>query len=229
MERIDETLNDLKRRGIIAVIRCDSSESALEIAEAVSNGGVRFVEITMTVPGAVDVLSELSGKKDIVLGAGTVLDPETAALCIAKGARFIVSPALDAATVRLCNRNDVLCIPGIGSVTEALKAMELGARVVKLFPSEVLGPGFIEAVRRPLPGARIMPTGTVPLESLETWFKAGAFAVGVGGPLTAPRCREKDYAYIKELAKKFVEEVKRVNGGPDKTSELTHRARGDQV
>jgi len=209
---IEETLNEIEKEGIIAIIRCSSGEEALKLAEAVRAGGIKFIEITMTVPNAVRVLRELSEREDIVVGSGTVLESSTAALCIAEGAKFIVSPAFDEDTVKLCNRNDILCIPGIGSVTEALKAFEIGARAVKLFPSEALGTEFIKAVRRPLPYARIIPTGGVSLENVNDWFSAGAFALGVGSALTAPKGREKDYGYIKELSGKFVLKVKKVRG-----------------
>lgn len=207
MGQIEETLKEIEKEGIIAIIRCSSGEEALKLAEAIRAGGIRLIEITMTVPNAISVLRELSNREDMVVGSGTVLEPGTAALCIAEGAKFIVSPAFDEETVKLCNRNDILCIPGIGSVTEALKAFEVGARAVKLFPSEVLGTEFIKAIRRPLPYARIIPTGGVSLENVKDWFSAGAFAIGVGSALTAPG--EKGYEYIKELAGKFVLEVKK--------------------
>lgn len=207
MGEIEETLKEIEKEGIIAIIRCSSGEEALKLAEAIRAGGIRLIEITMTVPNAISVLRELSNREDMVVGSGTVLEPGTAALCIAEGAKFIVSPAFDEETVKLCNRNDVLCIPGIGSVTEALRAFEIGARAVKLFPSEVLGKEFIKAIRRPLPYARIIPTGGVSLENVKDWFSAGAFAIGVGSALTAPG--EKGYEYIKELAGKFVLEVKK--------------------
>jgi len=209
MGRIEETLSSVEEEGIIAIIRCNNGEKAMRLAEAIREGGIKVIEITMTVPNATKVLKELSGREDLIIGAGTILESSTASLCITEGARFIVSPAFDEETVRLCNRNDVLCIPGIGSVTEALNAMEMGARAVKLFPSEVLGTGFIEAIRRPLPHARIIPTGGVSLDNVKDWFKAGAFALGVGSALTSPKGREDDYDYIKELAKKFARDVKK--------------------
>lgn len=210
MGEIEETLKEIEKEGIIAIIRCNDDEEALKLAEAIRAGGIKLIEITMTVPNAIGVLRELSGREDIVVGSGTVLEPSTAALCIAEGAKFIVSPAFDEETVKLCNRNDVLCIPGIGSVTEALRAFEIGARAVKLFPSEVLGKEFIKAIRRPLPYARVIPTGGVSLGNVNDWFSAGAFAIGVGGALTAPG--EKGYECIKELAGKFVLEIKKARG-----------------
>jgi len=212
MGHIEEVLNRLGEEGIIAIIRCGSGEEALKLADAISAGGVKTIEITMTVPKAVRVLRELADREDIVVGAGTVLEPSTAALCIAEGARFVVGPALDEATLELCNRNDVLHVPGIGSVTEALRAIGLGARALKLFPSEILGTKFIEAIRRPLPHARVIPTGGVSLDNVNEWFRAGAFALGVGSALTAPKGREKDYGYIEELAGRFVQEVRKSRG-----------------
>jgi 2-dehydro-3-deoxyphosphogluconate aldolase/(4S)-4-hydroxy-2-oxoglutarate aldolase len=212
MGRTDDVLKTIEKERIIAIIRCSSDEEALKLAEAIREGGIKIIEITMTVPKAIRALRELSDREDVTIGAGTVLEPSTAAMCIAEGAKFIVSPTLDEETVKLCNRNDILCLPGIGSVTEALRAMELGARAVKLFPSEVLGTKFIEAMRRPLPHARIIPTGGVSLENVSEWFKAGAFALGVGSALTAPKGKEKDYEYISDLAKRFVQEIEKSRG-----------------
>ena len=130
MGRTDDVLKTIENEGIIAIIRCSSNEEALKLAEAIREGGIKIIEITMTVPKAIRALRELSDREDITIGAGTVLEPSTAAMCIAEGARFIVSPTLDEETVKLCNRNDTLCLPGIGSVTEALRAMEMGARAV---------------------------------------------------------------------------------------------------
>jgi 2-dehydro-3-deoxyphosphogluconate aldolase/(4S)-4-hydroxy-2-oxoglutarate aldolase len=142
----------------------------------------------------------------ILLGAGTVLDPETARIAILAGAQFVVSPALNLHTARLCNRYQVPYIPGAGTIGEVVEAMECGADIVKVFPGEILGPAFVKAVKGPLPQASLMPTGGVTLDNVANWICAGAVAVGVGGNLTAG-AKTGDFASITELARQFVEQI----------------------
>jgi 2-dehydro-3-deoxyphosphogluconate aldolase/(4S)-4-hydroxy-2-oxoglutarate aldolase len=167
------------------------------------------LEITFTVPGASGAIEHLAKTKSgqILLGAGTVLDPETARIAILAGAQFVVSPALNPETARLCNRYQVPYMPGAGTIREVVEAMECGADIVKIFPGEVLGPAFVKAVRGPLPQASLMPTGGVSLENVADWIKAGAVAVGVGGNLTAG-AKTGDFASITQLARRFVEKIK---------------------
>lgn len=196
--------------GIVAVIRAETPEKAGNIVKAVMAGGVSAIEITMTVPGAIDVVKEVARQfvnEDIILGVGSVLDSETARTAILAGAQYIVSPHLNPGVIKLCNRYQVPCMPGAMSVKEVVEAMELGAEIVKVFPGEVVGPNFIKAVRGPLPQANMMPTGGVSLENVRDWFEAGAVALGVGGSLTKG-AKTGDYSLVAETARKFVEKVK---------------------
>jgi 2-dehydro-3-deoxyphosphogluconate aldolase/(4S)-4-hydroxy-2-oxoglutarate aldolase len=196
--------------GLVAVIRAESAEQAKKITDACIQGGVAAIEMTFTVPGAVDVIRELAGayhSGEIIIGAGTVLDPETARLAILAGAQYVVSPSLNTGTVKLCNRYQVACMPGAGSTREIVEAMEAGADIVKVFPGETLGPNFIKAVRAPLPQALLMPTGGVSIDNVGDWIKAGCVAVGVGGNLTAG-AKKGDYASITALAKQFIARIR---------------------
>ncbi len=196
--------------GLVAVIRAESAEQAKKITDACIQGGVAAIEMTFTVPGAVDVIRELAGayhSGEIIIGAGTVLDPETARLAILAGAQYVVSPSLNTETVKLCNRYQVACMPGAGSTREIVEAMEAGADIVKVFPGETLGPNFIKAVRAPLPQALLMPTGGVSIDNVGDWIKAGCVAVGVGGNLTAG-AKKGDYASITALAKQFIARIR---------------------
>ena len=203
------TLERIASSGLVAVIRAESPEQAERIAEACALGGVAALEITFTVPGASVVIEHLAKKipGQILLGAGTVLDPETARIAILAGAHFVVSPALNSATARLCNRYQIPYMPGAGTIGEVIEAMESGADIVKVFPGEILGPAFVKAVKGPLPQAQLMPTGGVSLENVADWIKAGAVAVGVGGNLTAG-AKTGDFASITGLARQFVEKIK---------------------
>jgi len=204
-----EVLGKIAASGLVAVIRADSPEQAERIAEACALGGVAALEITYTVPGASGVIEHLAKKvsSQILLGAGTVLDAETARIAILAGAHFVVSPALNPETARLCNRYQVPYMPGAGTIGEVIEAMECGADIVKVFPGEILGPAFVKAVKGPLPQAQLMPTGGVSVESVADWIKAGAVAVGVGGNLTAG-AKTGDFKSITLLARQFVEKIK---------------------
>ncbi|HHW01766.1 MAG TPA: bifunctional 2-keto-4-hydroxyglutarate aldolase/2-keto-3-deoxy-6-phosphogluconate aldolase [Thermoanaerobacterales bacterium] len=200
--------------GIVAVVRADSPEQALKIAEAVKAGGVEAIEITMTVPGAIDVIKELKKaypKGEILIGAGTVLDPETARAAMLAGAEFFVSPYLNPEMVKLCNRYQKVTMPGAMSIKEVVEVMESGADFVKLFPGSAFGPSMVKAIMGPLPYAPIIPTGGVSLENVGEWIKAGCVAVGVGGELTKG-AKKGNYAEVEETARKFVEAVKAARG-----------------
>ena len=177
----------IENTGIIAVIRAESPGQAREIAAALYRGGIDILEITMTVPGALQVIRELKQALpggEAIIGAGTVLDSETARAALLEGAQFVVSPHFNPAVIRLCNRYRKLCMPGAGSITEIIAAMEAGADLIKVFPGNLLGPGFVRAVRGPLPHALLIPTGGVSLENAGAWIQSGCIAVGVGGQLT---------------------------------------------
>jgi 2-dehydro-3-deoxyphosphogluconate aldolase/(4S)-4-hydroxy-2-oxoglutarate aldolase len=167
------------------------------------------MEITFTVPGATGVIEHLAKKfsGQILVGAGTVLDPETARIAILAGAQYVISPSLNPDTARLCNRYQIPYMPGAGTLREVVEAMECGADIVKVFPGEILGPAFVKAVRAPLPQASLMPTGGVSLENVADWIRAGAVAVAIGGNLTAG-AKTGDFASITQLARAITEKIK---------------------
>ena len=210
MKRI-EMIKKISDAGIVAVIRATSKEEGIKIVEAVKKGGIKALEITMTVPGAVEIIRELSeiykADEDMLIGAGTVLDPETARACILAGAKYIVSPSLNAETVKLCNRYRVVVMPGVMTVKEAVEALELGVEIIKVFPGNVFGPAIISSFKGPLPQANFMPTGGVSLTNVKDWIKAGAVAVGTGGDLTKG-AKTGDFELVTQTAAKFVEAVR---------------------
>lgn len=205
-----KVLQKIVDSGLVAVVRAESSEQAVRIAEACAEGGVAAIEITFTVPSAVNVISALAQRfatDEILIGAGTVLDPETARVATLSGAQFVVSPSLNPETARLCNRYQVPYIPGAGTLKEVIEGMECGADIVKVFPGETLGPAFVKAVRGPLPRAPLMPTGGVSLENVGEWIQAGCVAVGVGGSLTAG-AKMSDFQSISEMSRQFVARIR---------------------
>lgn len=204
-----EVLSKIVESGLVAVIRAEGPEQASRMAEACAQGGVAALEITFTVPGASKVIEHLAKefRGKILVGAGTVLDPETARIAILAGAEFVVSPAVSTATARLCNRYRVPYMPGAATMGEVIEALECGADIVKVFPGEILGPAFVKAVKGPLPQAQLMPTGGVGIENVAEWINAGSVAVGVGSNLTAG-AKTGDFASITSLARQFVEKIK---------------------
>ena len=206
----ENILSRIQESGLVAIVRADSAEQAENIADALAAGGVAAIEITFTVPGAADVIKALSAKYksgEIIIGAGTVLDPETARTAILAGAQYIVTPCLNVETVKLCNRYRVVCMPGAMTLKETIEAMEAGGDVIKIFPGELFGPAIIKAFRGPLPHAPLMPTGGVSLDNAAEWIKAGSVAVGVGSTLTAG-AKTGDYVAVTKTAKQFVEKIK---------------------
>jgi 2-dehydro-3-deoxyphosphogluconate aldolase / (4S)-4-hydroxy-2-oxoglutarate aldolase len=196
--------------GIVAVVRSDSSQQAVQIGDACLKGGVTVLEITFTTPGAANAIETLRrqySSGEMLIGAGTVLDPETARIAILSGAQFIVAPNLSSETARLCSRYQVPYVPGAQTIGEIVAAMETGASIVKVFPGEVLGPAFIKAVHGPLPQAALMPTGGVTLENARQWIEAGSVALGVGSNLTRT-AKTGDFATITKLAKEFARIVR---------------------
>lgn len=196
--------------GVVAVVRAESAEQALKIADSCAEAGINAIEITFTVNGALDVIKKLAeANKDgkILIGAGTILDPETARAAILAGAQFIVSPCLNTEVVKVCSRYQVACMPGAMTVKEAVEGLEAGADIIKVFPGELFGPAIIKAFRGPLPYIRLMPTGGVNLDNVADWIKAGSVAVGVGGNLTAG-AKKGDYESIVTIGRQFVEKVK---------------------
>ena len=208
-----EVLSRILDSGIIAIIRAPDFERGYKLAEAARKGGINAIEITMTVPGALDVMRELAAKypgNEVLIGAGTVLDPETARLAILAGAEYIISPHFNPEIVRMCHRYRKLCMPGAMSVKEVVEVLESGADVIKVFPAGLFGPAIIKAIREPLPQARLVPTGGVSLENVAEWFEAGAAAVAVGGNLTKEALAKNDYSLLEQKAREFVTRIKEV-------------------
>ena len=180
-----ERLKLVTDTGIIAIMRARTPEQLITAAEAIWLGGVRAIEVTMTTPGALEVIAEATARfgEDLLFGAGTVLDAETAQAAIQAGAGLIVSPTLDLEVIRLCNRNGVVAVPGCYTPTEMLAARNADADLIKFFPAEVGGPAMLRAIRAPLPELRIVPVGGVTLENAAEYMRSGAAALGIGSAL----------------------------------------------
>ncbi|WP_094551138.1 bifunctional 2-keto-4-hydroxyglutarate aldolase/2-keto-3-deoxy-6-phosphogluconate aldolase [Petroclostridium xylanilyticum] len=210
----EKVITRICEAGIVAVVRAESSEQALKIADACIEGGVAAIELTFTVPAAHRVIEELAKtytKGEIILGAGTVMDSETARIAILSGAQYVVSPYFNLDTVKLCNRYRIPVMPGVMTIREVVEAMEAGADILKVFPGEAFGPKIIKAIKGPIPYAKMMPTGGVDVNNVAEWIKAGAVAVGAGGALTAG-AKTGDYASITRIGREFVEKIKEARG-----------------
>lgn len=207
-------LQRMKEDCLIAVIRAKNKEQGEKLVDSIIKGGINFIEITMTMDegNPVEFIAFLAQKyKDnpkIVIGAGTVLDPETARLVILAGANYVVSPAYNPETIKLCNRYRVPVLPGVMSPTEAVMALEAGCDVIKLFPGNILGPAAISTYKGPLPQGEFMPSGGVDVDNVDKWLKAGAYAVGTGSSLTKG-AKTGDFDAVEAKAKEFVEAVKK--------------------
>lgn len=204
-----ETLNRIKELGIVAVVRGKDAAEAIEFSKGCIDGGVNAIEITFTIPNALEVFSELQKElpDDVILGAGTVLDTTTARLAIMNGAKFIVSPAFDIEVAKLCNRYQVPYMPGCITPTEVLTALESGVDVIKIFPGSLTSSSYIKAIHGPIPYANLMPTGGVDIDNVQEWFKAGVYAVGVGSALVKGTREE-----IKKKAEEYVRKIKEARG-----------------
>jgi len=213
-----EVLDRIRAVGIVPVVRAESAEEATQAIEAIRAGGVPILEITMTVPGALDLIEDLARRfgADALLGAGTVLDPETARACILAGARFVVSPALNRDTIACCRRYGVPVMPGALTPTEVVTAWEAGADMVKVFPCSALGgASYIRALKAPLPQIDLIPTGGVNLQTAADFIKAGSAALGVGADLVDLKAvREGKASLLTERAQKLVEIVKAARAAP---------------
>lgn len=213
--RLDAT-RAIEQSAIVAVIRLKEPEKLRATIDALAEGGVRALEVTMSVPGAIDLIGQLapSMPPEFLLGAGTVLDRETAQRAIAAGAQFIVSPVFRREVLAACHDLDVAMMPGCFSPTEILEAWDAGADIVKVFPATALGPGFVKDMRGPLPHVKLMPTGGVTLDNAGEWIKAGAVAVGVGTALVDARAiAAGDYAAIAANARRIVANVRAAREG----------------
>ena len=202
--------------GIVAVVRSESGEQLAGVVQALADGGVTAAEITFTVPDAPEVIRAVRkavGDR-VVLGAGTVLDPETARIALLAGAEFIVAPTVNVEVIRLCRRYDKAVMPGAFTPTEVLTAWEAGADVVKVFPADVGGPAYLKALRGPLPQVSVMPTGGVDLKTAEAFLKAGACCLGVGSSMVEPEAiRTGDFGRLRSLAEQYAGIVKAFRGG----------------
>ena len=211
---MNNMMDDLKKildTGIIAIVRVASAADAVDVCGAVSRGGVKTIEVTMTVPGAIEAIREFKkqSKDDVLLGAGTVLDPETARIVILNGADFIVSPNLNIEVIKMAHRYGKLVIPGTFTPTEILAAWDAGADIVKVFPAGVVGPQYLKDIKGPLPQIRLTPTGGVTLENTPDFIRAGASCVSVATALVDKKAlAEKNFDVISEKARQFIEAVK---------------------
>ncbi len=208
------TLRAIERERVIAIVRFDDADKIRPVAEALAEGGIRIVEVTMTIRGALDAVSALAnGGGDTLIGAGSVLDSETARFAILRGARFVVGPTFCPKVVALCHRYDVATVPGAYTPTEVVRAWEAGADLVKLFPAGGLGPRYLKELRGPLPDLRLVPTGGVTLENAAEFLAAGAFAVGLGGALVdRDAVARSDYASITERARRLIGSIRTARG-----------------
>ena len=207
MDKID-VVKKIQDIGVVAVIRGKDAAEAIAMSDACIRGGVTAIELASTTPRAHEVIAELSkkyaGNSDVLIGAGTVLDAVTARIAILSGAQFVVSPAFDLETVKLCNRYRIAVMPGTTTLNGVLAALESGADVIKIFPGEILGMKAVKAIHGPIPQAPLMPTGGVNAENAGEWIKAGCIAVGAGGALTGGG---KTAEEITAAAKKFIASV----------------------
>lgn len=206
----EQVITKMKEQCLVAVVRAESKEQGEKIIDAVVAGGINFIEITMTVPGAVDIIKAMVEKyksnPEVVIGAGTVLDPETARAVILAGAAYVVSPGLNVDTIKLCNRYRVPMLPGVMTPTEAITALEAGCDIIKVFPGNIMGTAAISSFKGPLPQGEFMPSGGVDVDNVDQWIKAGACAVGTGSSLTKG-AKTGDFAAITAKAQEFVAAV----------------------
>jgi len=202
-----DVLNKIADSGIVAVVRAQSKEEAIQIAQACIKGGLKAIEVTFTVPHAEEVIQSLYdhfSKNELLIGAGTILDSKTAKKAILAGAKYIVSPGFDLETLETCHNYQVPYLPGCMTVTEMMTALSHGVEIIKLFPGSLFGPGYVKALKGPLPNIHIMPTGGVSLDNINDWVKAGVIAVGVGSELTKP-AKQGDYEGVTRLARAYVD------------------------
>jgi len=209
--RKEDVIAALRKMGLVPVLRASSVAKALALANAVADGGVTVLEVTMTVPGAIEVMRRLAQERpDILIGAGTVLDPETARMCILEGAKFVVSPALNLGTIEMCHRYSIAVLPGALTPTEIVTAWQAGADVVKVFPASAMGGAkYLTALKGPLPQVELIPTGGVSLGTAHEFLAAGAFALGVGSDMCDLKAIDEGRPEkVTESARKYLEIVR---------------------
>jgi 2-dehydro-3-deoxyphosphogluconate aldolase/(4S)-4-hydroxy-2-oxoglutarate aldolase len=205
-----ENLKTIYESGVVLIIRSESEEEALAVAEAAIQGGIKALEITMSVPNALNVIQTLANQysnKGILVGAGTVLDGETARAAILAGAELLVSPQLNADMVKVANRYQAVTISGAFTPKEVIETLEAGADIVKLFPAEVVGPKYVASIMAPVPQAPIVPTGGVTPQNVHEWLQAGCVGVGVGSFITKAARKDSDYQKVTSAAKEFLQAV----------------------
>jgi len=211
-----EVFNRMISEGLVPVIRVSSAQEAIDVADAIKEGGVTLIEITMSVPGAIETIKELTRKykDEIIMGAGTILDPETGRAALLAGAQFIVTPTLNLDVIQLAHRYSAVVVPGAMTPTEILTAWNAGADMVKVFPAAQLGgPEYLKALRGPLPQILLVPTGGVNLQNAGAFIKAGAAALGVGGELVDKKAvKEKKFNIITENTRAFLKVIKEARG-----------------
>ena len=208
--RPDEQMKIIRETGIVAIVRGTGIESLLKIAEALSEGGVRVIEVTLNTPGAIEMIAQLEKEfgDEMLIGAGTVLDPETARSVILAGAKFVLGPTLNLDVSKLCKRYNTVYVPGVLTPTEIIKAWEAGAQIVKIFPAGALGSRYIKELRGPLPQVEMMPVGGVTVDNTAEFIKAGATALGIGGELVDRNAVEEGrFELLTEKARRFIEAV----------------------
>jgi len=206
------SLETILKTGVVAIMRAKSADQLLEAAEAVLAGGVKAIEVTMTTPGALDVIRQAVNKfgNTVLFGVGSVLDPETARSAMLAGAQFVVCPTLNIKTIEICKRYSVPVMPGAYTPTELLTAWEAGASIVKVFPASAGGPAYIKAIKAPLPHILLAAVGGVDLNNTADFIRAGVEIVGVGGELVSQNLLDaKDFSTITDRARRFREEVER--------------------
>ncbi|NIO69331.1 MAG: bifunctional 4-hydroxy-2-oxoglutarate aldolase/2-dehydro-3-deoxy-phosphogluconate aldolase [Anaerolineae bacterium] len=205
-----EMMELIQKTGVIAIMRAKSSDQLLAAADAIKAGGVQAIEVTMTTPGALDVIRQATERygADVLFGAGSVLDPESARAAILAGAQFVVCPTLNLKTIEICHRYAIPVVPGAYTPTEILTAWEAGADMVKVFPASVGGPAYFKAIKGPLPQVKLVPVGGVDLDTTADFIRAGADAVGVGGALVSQKLLDAgDFAALTERARRLCQEV----------------------
>lgn len=199
-------IEQLVARKVVCVVRTDSYQEALAVVDGCSKGGLKIIEITYSMPFAHKLIGQLAEESDLIIGAGSVLDSETARLAIVQGAKFIVSPTFDVQTAMLCNRYSVLYIPGCMTITESVKALEYGCDLIKIFPAAILGSDYIKALQGPLPNVSVMATGGINQDNFTMWLNQGAAVVGIGSEFTK-LVKDKKISEIERLATMYVQTV----------------------
>lgn len=198
-------LEELKNYGIVAVVRGKNHEEAIDYMEACLRGGVKALELTYTIPNVVELIRTYSLREDALIGVGSVLNEKMAIDAIEAGAKYVVSPGYNEAVNEVCKRENVLYLPGCMTVSEIMKAMDSGNKMIKLFPGDLFGPKYVKAIKAPIPNVEIMPTGGVTVDNIEEWFKNGVACVGAGSSLIKGTAEE-----IEATAKRFVEKIENI-------------------